>query len=167
MFVDSQQRLGNASTSHTVLVDLDGDNDLDLFEANWSDAPNRVWLNDGAGNFANLEIELSIPDATEHISFGDIDRDGDMDAYASMWGTPNQVYRNNSERRAEPSPPNFPGDTDGNGIVEFRDFLVLSANFGKESIDFAFADGDFTGDSLVSFPDFLLLANNFGQRQPL
>jgi len=163
VFIDSQQRLGNASTSHTVLVDLDGDNDLDLFEANWADAPNRVWINDGSGEFSNLDIELSIPDATEHISFGDIDRDGDMDAYASMWGTPNRVYRNNSNRTAPPSPPRFPGDVDGNDRVEFADFLVLANNFGQQ-VDRAFADGDFDDNGFVEFADFLLLANNFGQQ---
>ena len=52
------------------------------------------------------------------------------------------------------------GDTDGNGKVEFRDFLTLANNFGKEG---EFTDGDFNCNGKVEFPDFLVLASNFGQ----
>ena len=52
------------------------------------------------------------------------------------------------------------GDTDGNGKVEFRDFLILANNFGKEG---EFTDGDFNCNGKVEFPDFLVLASNFGQ----
>ncbi len=53
------------------------------------------------------------------------------------------------------------GDADGDGSVDFADFLVLSANFGR-SADVAFADGDFDEDGEVDFADFLLLSANFG-----
>lgn len=53
------------------------------------------------------------------------------------------------------------GDVDGNGRVEFADFLVVAANFGQ-LVDGAFADGDFTEDGVVAFDDFLLLSNNYG-----
>ena len=54
------------------------------------------------------------------------------------------------------------GDTNGDGEVDFADFLTLSANFGQQ-VDDAFASGDFDGDDLVSFADFLALSANFGK----
>jgi hypothetical protein len=56
------------------------------------------------------------------------------------------------------------GDANGNGEVDFDDFLALSANFGK--VDAALADGDFNTDRNVDFADFLLLAMNFGKAKP-
>ena len=53
------------------------------------------------------------------------------------------------------------GDADGNGQVEFADFLVLSAHFAGEG---AYTQGDFDKDGLVQFSDFLILSQNFGQQ---
>ena len=57
--------------------------------------------------------------------------------------------------------PNTAGDFDGNGTVEFADFLVLSSNFGQDVADHTFGDVDC--DGTVAFADFLVLSNNFGQ----
>lgn len=50
------------------------------------------------------------------------------------------------------------GDIDGNGTVEFKDFLILSQNFGSDA-----EEADLDGDGEVGFADFLLLSNNFGK----
>lgn len=52
------------------------------------------------------------------------------------------------------------GDVDGNGKVEFADFLILSDNFGKEVSERG--EGDLNGDNRVDFADFLLLSDDFG-----
>ena len=52
------------------------------------------------------------------------------------------------------------GDADGNGTVEFADFLALSNNFGEAG---QYTDGDFDWNGAVEFEDFLILANNFGK----
>lgn len=52
------------------------------------------------------------------------------------------------------------GDLDGNGTVEFADFLVLSGNFGNAVS--SCAEGDIDGDGTVAFADFLVLSGNFG-----
>lgn len=52
------------------------------------------------------------------------------------------------------------GDTDLDGDVDFADFLILSANFGKPSQNWL--SGDFDGDEEVGFSDFLLLSAMFG-----
>lgn len=54
------------------------------------------------------------------------------------------------------------GDADGDGEVAFSDFLLLSANFGKQ-VDAVWADGDFNEDGKVEFADFLILSANFGR----
>ena len=53
------------------------------------------------------------------------------------------------------------GDLDGNGNVEFADFLAMSNNFGNEVT--SYSDGDVDGNGTVEFADFLALSTNFGQ----
>ena len=57
---------------------------------------------------------------------------------------------------------NSMGDLDGNGIVEFADFLVLSANFGNPVLNHG--QGDVDCDGTVEFADFLTLSANFGTK---
>ena len=52
------------------------------------------------------------------------------------------------------------GDTDGDGAVDFGDFLRLSNAFGQPG---SWLEGDFDSDGLVGFADFLALSSNFGQ----
>lgn len=52
-------------------------------------------------------------------------------------------------------------DIDGNGQVDFADFLILSENFGL--LKAQYRDGDISGNGQVDFIDFLLLSNSFGQ----
>lgn len=51
------------------------------------------------------------------------------------------------------------GDANGDGNVDFSDFLTLSANFDQTG---DWLSGDFDGDGAVLFSDFLVLAQNFG-----
>lgn len=68
------------------LVDIDGDDDLDLVTGGHGDTPNAGWIyfNDGDGNFAE-EDGLVLPEAlfdqalTIDIKAMDFDNDGDMD----------------------------------------------------------------------------------------
>ena len=57
-------------------------------------------------------------------------------------------------------PSTLRGDTDGNGEVDFQDFLVLSAHFGQPG---QYTDGDFDLDGEISFADFLILSKSFGR----
>lgn len=52
------------------------------------------------------------------------------------------------------------GDANLDGKVDFADFLVLSANFGKS--EKAWSDGDFDGSGSIDFTDFLTLSASFG-----
>ena len=53
------------------------------------------------------------------------------------------------------------GDADFSGTVAFADFLVLSANFGKDGRKWS--EGDFIANGRVEFDDFLTLSANFGK----
>ena len=55
-FMDSGQNLGIPGSSNSLdasLGDLDGDGDLDAFVTNYPLQANKVWLNDGNGNFSD------------------------------------------------------------------------------------------------------------------
>ena len=56
--------------------------------------------------------------------------------------------------------PDSRGDLDGNGKVEFADFLILSGNFGND-VD-SHEQGDIDCNGKVEFADFLVLSGNFG-----
>ena len=53
-------------------------------------------------------------------------------------------------------------DFDGNGSVDFDDFIILSRNFGKQAS--AREDGDTNSDGKVDFADFLYLSSQFGMQ---
>lgn len=53
------------------------------------------------------------------------------------------------------------GDVNLDREVDFADFLMLAANFGKSKA--GWSDADLDGDQTVSFADFLVLAANFGK----
>lgn len=52
------------------------------------------------------------------------------------------------------------GDLNGDGAVDFPDFLTLSGNFNAEGVGYEGGDIDCSG--VVGFPDFLSLSGNFG-----
>lgn len=63
--------------------------------------------------------------------------------------------------QVEPEP--LPGDINGDRVVDFADFLILSGNFNKNVP--AGTGGDFDGNGIVEFGDFLVLSSNFGRRE--
>jgi hypothetical protein len=55
----------------------------------------------------------------------------------------------------------LPGDTNGDGKVNFSDLLILAQNYRKTGA--SYSQGDFTGDGTVGFADLLILAQNYGR----
>lgn len=53
------------------------------------------------------------------------------------------------------------GDSNGDGQVNFTDFLQFSRAFGTEPS--SWATGDFDGNGVTDFSDFLILSGNFGR----
>ena len=61
----------------------------------------------------------------------------------------------------------FP-DFDGNGVVDFADFLQFVGRFGTNRGDEEYQDRfDLDGDGAIGFSDFLIFAGKFGKTAPL
>jgi hypothetical protein len=80
------QGLGDYNSQAVGLADLDGDDDLDAFVANWAHA-DRVWLNDGSGAFSATAQYIGYPPGAPSldVALGDLDKDGDVDAIVATW----------------------------------------------------------------------------------
>lgn len=64
----------------------------------------------------------------------------------------------------EPPPPGISADFDGNGKVDFSDFLAFAQNFGRSEGDQGYdARFDLNGNGSVDFQDFLAFAQQYGQ----
>ncbi|MCB9331719.1 MAG: VCBS repeat-containing protein, partial [Lewinellaceae bacterium] len=118
------------------LGDLDGDGDLDAFVVNgrglgattFPPAPDRVYRNDGAGNFSPDPETYGTNEAGWDVELADLDGDGDLDAYVANWNSePDQVYFNDGDGTFTSSPqvfPDWPGrnvslrDMDRDGDVD-------------------------------------------------
>ena len=59
------------------------------------------------------------------------------------------------------------GDFDGDGMVDFDDFLAFVAHFGTSSGEEGFEEEfDLTGDGKIDFDDFFAFVSNFGRTSP-
>jgi len=79
-------------------ADFDNDGDLDLF-IGFRGRPNRLYRNDGGGDFTDVAAEVGLADAedTRVAAWGDFDADGHLDLYIGFTvrdGIGNRLYRN-------------------------------------------------------------------------
>lgn len=156
----------NYDHSGPVLVDLDGDRDLDLFLGGLRGSPTMIFVNDGAGNFTDATtgsgFENMTSEDTISAAFGDYDLDGDLDLAMAHWGTPRDA--------------DFPGETEtlwrndtANGVIRFKKnsdqsgvgtSLELASSGGVRGPDhdYSFAPSfvDLDGDR---YPELLMVAD--------
>jgi len=76
----------NQFSTGTVLVDIDGDKDLDLLVSSIG-GPNALLINDGYGVFEDrtLEAGFSFESGGATMALADIEGDGDLDVYVSNY----------------------------------------------------------------------------------
>ncbi len=87
--------IGNVTTD-TILLDVDGDGDLDLAIANYSTGvANTLYINDGSGDFsANTSIIGVESKLTNSLAAGDLDGDGAIDFISGNDGEANRLHLN-------------------------------------------------------------------------
>ncbi|MEO8066240.1 MAG: CRTAC1 family protein [Flavobacteriales bacterium] len=88
-----------APSDGATFGDIDNDDDVDLFVANWWEWNDMLYMNDGNGAFTEITSSPVALDTngTETGSWGDYDNDGYLDLYAAMSAVPlnNKLYHNN------------------------------------------------------------------------
>ena len=114
---------------------MDGDGDTDFVAVagtGTSEWPPRLrevrlsWLENVDGRGAFIEHRVSSQDVGSRpggrppLTVADIDNDNDMDVISAAFADGTIEWHENR----------LLGDTDDNGVVEFADFLAVSANFG-------------------------------------
>jgi hypothetical protein len=151
-FTESGQRLGVQGSLAAALGDLDGDGDLDVFSANDSavidaqgnlerNQPDRIWLNDGSGNFRDSGQRLGQFPSTA-VALGDLDRDGDLDAFVTTRG-PALAWVNN-------------------GVAQFSDSGQRLGDQRARAAWLGDLDGDGDLDALISAPEGVSIWLNDG-----
>ena len=81
----------------SVILDVDDDDDLDIYVANRASGTkqNRLWINDGSGNFTANDITGDLFDSRSP-SFADVDNDDDLDIYVTnATDQQNKLWMNN------------------------------------------------------------------------
>ena len=85
---DSQQTLFaefGGYTNDLATADIDHDGDIDLLEGTTLGRHNKIWFNDGLGQFSPGPDEFGAQEV-QAIAIGDIDRDGNLDLIAGCAG---------------------------------------------------------------------------------
>ncbi len=128
-------------TSYDVeLGDVDGDGDLDAIVAN--NGQNRLYLNDGTGNYRDY-TGGRLPTDTDisyDVDFGDVDGDGDLDVVIANRYAQNRLYINDgSGNFTDETASRLPVDSDKTIEAEFADvdgdgdLDILFVNNGKQN----------------------------------
>ncbi|MCB1565449.1 MAG: VCBS repeat-containing protein [Rhodanobacteraceae bacterium] len=121
-------------TTGVTLGDVDGDGDLDLVAASYNTSPNRLYLNDGTGNFgAGSDIDTDAQ-STLAVVLGDVDGDGDLDLIAGNDFQTNRLYRNNGSGV-------FDGGTDISADTRVTRSLALADIDGDGDLDLVVGNG--------------------------
>lgn len=76
---------GGDGSQSIEIVDLDRDGDMDIVGGSYFiDRKVRMWLNDGNGHFAGLDVESGF--GAHGVTTGDLNGDGSLEVIAADWG---------------------------------------------------------------------------------
>ncbi len=129
--------------SDLAIGDLDGDGDLDIFAAYGGgvQASDRVYLNDGEGNFQYGHI-VDIVTQSYGVDLADLDNDGDLDAFVvnTKWSNPSEGV--------DPHPEGVVWLNDGN--AHFSDSGLRLGNAVSRRVLLMDFDSDDDSDAFVA-----------------
>ena len=158
VFTDSGQQLGlvDSVSVDVELADLDGDSDLDAYVVNGGARRDRVYLNDGSGNFTDSG-QVFQAEPGSGVALGDVDGDADMDAFVGG-AAPHFLYLNDGNGNLTDSGHAFGGSDVADGLFEDLDadgdldLLILSSAGNPSEVWFNDGSGNFTnsGQSLAN-----------------
>ena len=143
--VESEANSADTWGTGAALVDIDGDNDLDMYVCNY-DSPNQLFINRSEPGKPNFTDEakaygLDIRDASVMATFADIDNDGDLDAYIAC----------NRYVSATGLPTESPGSYDPE-----TDSVVMLPKYERYFAAWKKPDGNFEADS-YGRDDYLMM----------
>ena len=168
-FTEGSNISSDAHVSNLIaLGDLDGDGDLDMVVAN-EGVPgsafmlppgevNRVYINDGAGNFTGGSNIFSDAHVSRSIALDDLNGDGNLDIVVANYRAVNKVYLGDGtgdftgvsgsdiSADANNSFSIAVGDFDGDGDLD----IVVGNNRQTNRVYLGDGTGDFTGGSNIS-----------------
>lgn len=156
--LDTSQYTGNytvASDTHALTITRENEDPLNYTYTATADSLHIIrplLLDELLASLSDAVRPLAMSVLSQHVSPDDPVRIVITFAKATDTGTPG-------------TPTTLTGDFDGNGAVEFQDFLLFVAQFGKSSSDDGFnARMDLDGNGAVEFSDFLLFVAAFGSK---
>ena len=142
------------ATRKVALADVDDDDDLDVVLANSRDQQNKLYLNDGNGNFSDVtESHLpAVRTVANDVDAVDVDCDGDLDLYFGNSATSNIAV---DDHALKPAYNRLYKNVGDGRYVDASHFLMPS----DELTTLASAFGDINGDGLLD----LVLGNARGE----
>ena len=158
---DTSQYTGNytvASDTHALTITRENEDPLNYTYTATADSLHIIrplLLDELLASLSDAVRPLAMSVLSQHVTPDDPVRIVITFAKSTDTGTP----------PTPPTPTTLTGDFDGNGAVEFQDFLLFVAQFGKSSSDDGFdARMDLDGNGAVEFQDFLLFVAAFGSK---
>ena len=147
-FMDPTIALGTGTTYSMDLFDADSDGDLDVIGGQDGGNTSYVYINNGAGSFAQGDAVIS----TESYGVGDMDNDGDLDIIDTRniyWNDGAGDFSSSTEYNASYGRGVEMGDLDGDGLVD----IFFYSDDGDSKIYINDGDGSFTEDTPSFFTD--------------